>query len=326
VAGVFFETALTVAVRDLVSEARLVRVNSRLELANRGSMLAGPALLALLASAVGLSGALAVNAFTFAISFISLLTIRFGGSDGRPGLPGKRSLFPGLGHDLREGLRFVRSHRVLLTVACLQATVNFLFAAESLLVFYTKDHLALATSTVGLVVIAGAAGGITGAAVAARLARRVGEERLLVVTAGLLGGAIAGFSLARSPVPLAVANLMLAATDTIATVAIRSIRLRVVPRALLGRVTSSGRVLALSAHHIGTIIAGALTAANFGDPRPIFLLAGVLVAAAANVSWWAGLRQPDAPNGLGPDAHCLRRDRRLRVVDELPRADQGTPG
>jgi len=55
-------------------------------------------------------------------------------------------------------------------------------------------------------------------------------------------------------------------------------------------VTSTVRLLFLTADPVGVVIAGALATA-IGDPRPVFLGAGVLVAVTAAAGWGAGLRR-----------------------------------
>src|SRR5262249_60927955 len=71
----------------------------------------------------------------------------------------------------------------------------------------------------------------------------------------------------------------------------------IVPRHLLGRVTSTVRLLFLTADPVGVVIAGSLTAALGGNPRPVFAGAGVTVAITAAAGWGAGLRRGGAPGG-----------------------------
>lgn len=84
---------------------------------------------------------------------------------------------------------------------------------------------------------------------------------------------------------LAAANLGYAWAVTVAGLVNRTDRQRIVPRDLLGRVTAAVRMLFLAADPLGVIVAGTLTAALGGDPRPVFLLAGTVVVVAATVGW-----------------------------------------
>ena len=71
----------------------------------------------------------------------------------------------------------------------------------------------------------------------------------------------------------------------------RTQRQRIVPRAMLGRVTSGVRVLFLAVDPIGVVIAGKATSALGGDPRPVFLAAGTVIVVTAGAGWLAGLRR-----------------------------------
>jgi hypothetical protein len=51
------------------------------------------------------------------------------------------------------------------------------------------------------------------------------------------------------------------------------------------------RVLFLAVDPLGVVIAGTATAALGGDPRPVFLAAGIVVIATAAAGWLAGLRR-----------------------------------
>jgi len=51
------------------------------------------------------------------------------------------------------------------------------------------------------------------------------------------------------------------------------------------------RLVFLTADPVGVVTAGSLTAALGGDPRPVFLGAGILVTVTAAAGWRAGLRR-----------------------------------
>ncbi|MGW6529146.1 MFS transporter [Streptomyces venezuelae] len=290
-AGVFFETALTVAVRDLVEEERLVRTNSLLEAANQSAQIVGPGLVGVLSALWGLQVALLVNACTFAVSFVSVLHVLRGKSRAsRTPSPPLREALRGVRGDLVEGFRCLRSLRVVLVVTCLQASANLFLAVGYLLVFYLRDTLHLSASEAGAVVAAGGVGGVLGTAVALRLGRRMRHETLIALSAACLGTTLASLGVATSLVPLLVLNLLLGGSTVTAVVLIRTLRQRLVPRALLGRVTATAKVAALAASPVGALAGGALTTLNHGDPRPVFLAAGLLSVLTTVAAWALGLR------------------------------------
>jgi hypothetical protein len=86
------------------------------------------------------------------------------------------------------------------------------------------------------------------------------------------------------------ANAVYTGAVVVASLVNRTQRQRLVPRDLLGRVTSTVRVLFLTMDPLGVVVAGAATVALGGDPRPVFLVAGVTVIVAAACGWAGGLR------------------------------------
>jgi Major Facilitator Superfamily len=286
-ASVFFETALVIVVKDLFPGPRLIRANSALELASQAALVAGPAAVGVLAAAGELGAALLADAVTFGVSLVTLVTVR-----GKVPHTSRRAGggWRVLTADFRAGIRYLLSVRVLVIMTVVQIIVNLCLATEKLMFFYARDTLGLGAAGVGAVVAAGGVGGVAGALSASWLAGRFGQMRLIVATVAASGLAIGSVSVTRSLVTLCAANLAYLWAITVASLANRTYRQLIVPRQLLGRVTSTVRLLFLTADPLGVVIAGALATA-IGDPRPVFLGAGILVAVTAAAGWRAGLRQ-----------------------------------
>ncbi|TQL99182.1 MFS transporter [Actinoallomurus bryophytorum] len=106
-AGVFFESALTVAVRDVFTGPDLIRANSFLEMAGQTSVVIGPAVVGVLAAGLGVGAGLLVVA-TAAIAWAVALRrlahgLPVGGVDVRAGPDG---------HVEHDGLGEGRMHAV----------------------------------------------------------------------------------------------------------------------------------------------------------------------------------------------------------------------
>jgi hypothetical protein len=269
-ASVFFETALVVVVKDLFPGPGLIRANSLLELASQAALIAGPAVVGVLAAAGELGAALLADAVTFGVSLVTLLAVRgqVPHLSRRPG-GGWRALAA----EFRAGIGYLLSVRVLVIMTVMQIIVNLCLAG------------------VAIVVAAGGIGGAGGALSASWLAARIGQVRLVVLTVAASGLAIGSVSATGSLVTLAVANLAYLWAITVASLANRTYRQLLVPREYLGRVTSTVRLLFLTADPVGVVVAGSLTAALGGNPRPVFLGAGILVTVTAATGWRAGLRR-----------------------------------
>src|SRR5215467_13118455 len=121
--------------------------------------------------------------------------------------------------------------------------------------------------------------------------------RLIVLAVAASGLALGSVSVTHSLVTLGAANLAYTWAITVASLANRTYRQRIVPRALLGRVTSTVRLLFLAADPAGVVIAGSLTTALGGDPRGVFVGAGAVVLVTPALGWRAGLRRPPPEPG-----------------------------
>lgn len=288
-AGVFFESALMVAIKDVFAPGALVRVNALLELATQVARVAGPGVVGVLAVTAGVRPAVLVNAATFAVSLATLYAVR-------PARRTPQHEGRNLRRELAEGVRYILNTRVLLTMTLLQVVINFALGSEKLVVFLLKDTLGLATWTVSAVVVAGGAGGILGALAAPRLAARLGDVRAIIGGIVVTGAAFAVLGVTGAAGVAAAYALMLAA-QTAAGVVNRSMRLRIVPHALTGRVFSTTRLAFGGVDPAGAAVAGALTGILGGDPRPVFAVAGVIVVLAAAVARLTGLRPGDDAPG-----------------------------
>ena len=192
--------------------------------------------------------------------------------------------------DFRAGIGYLLSVRVLVIMTVMQIIVNLCLATEKLMFFYARDTLGLSAAGVAAVVAAGGLGGVAGALSASWLAGRFGQMRLIVVTVAASGLALGSVSVTHSLVTLCAANLAYLWAITVASLANRTYRQLIVPREFLGRVTSTVRLLFLTADPLGVVIAGSLATA-IGDPRPVFLGAGLLVTVTAAAGWRAGLQR-----------------------------------
>jgi Major Facilitator Superfamily len=298
--SVFFETALVVVVRDLFAGPGLIRANSVIEVASQVSLIIGPAIVGVLAAVGSIRTALLADALTFLVSLASLAVVTRSVQRRRPAQhnqPAQRSQRARLGQlagDVRDGLRYLVSVRVLVVITAMQVVVNLCLSVEKLIIYDAQVTLGLRSGLVGIVVAAGGAGGLLGALTAAPLARWAGEIRLIAAAIAAAGLAVALLGVAGSFPGLALANLGYAWALVVASLVNRTQRQRIVPRALLGRVTSTVRVIFLTVDPLGVLIAGAVTAVLGGDARPVFLAAGIIVTLTAVAGWFAGLRSAAA--------------------------------
>jgi MFS family permease len=263
----FFTPAFESIVPELLPDAELPSANALDQFVRPIALrLVGPVLGgALVAVSAGL--AFAVDAASFAATFVAVMAIR------------TRRSVPAEQHGstlaaIAEGLRFVRARTWLwgtLGSAAI-AYLVFLGPAEVLLPFVVKNELHASAGTLGLVLAAGGVGAIGAAAFVGRREHPRRDITVVYATWTLATLAIAGYGLATSAWQLMFACLVFNALEAAGTIVWATIKQRHVPGALLGRVSS-----------LDWLISIALLPISFALTAPVAAAVGVratLVGAA----------------------------------------------
>jgi MFS family permease len=228
----FFTPAFEAIVPDLLPAHELPAANALDQFVRPIALrLAGPVVGGgLLALSTGV--AFAVDALSFAATFVAVLAIR--------PRPRAAMAHPSTAAALKEGLRFVRS-RTWLWGTLLSAAVAylvFLGPTEVLLPFVVKNELHASAGTLGLVLAAGGVGAIGAAAFMGRQGHPRRDVTLMYATWTLATLAVAGYGLATAAWQLMVACLVFNALEAAGTIVWATIKQRQVPGPLLGRVSS----------------------------------------------------------------------------------------
>ena len=283
VVTVFTDTALAIAVRDVYS-------GPRLESANQSGLIIGPGVAGLLAAAGLLHVCLLIDALTFLVSLCSLAAVRRSGSDERPQNRVPASV-RALRRELGQGLRYLGATRLLLILLSFMLVLNLCLGADKLIIFLARNTLHLPAAEIGLVVAAGGIGGLLGALSTRLLVRMAGPVPAIVISCALSGAALIMIAAAPAASVLLVANLIYTWAIIAASVTMRALRQVLVPRELLGRVTSSWRLGGQGVTLVGGVLAAAAAGLFGGDPRPVFAIAGSVTLLTVAGAWLAGLRR-----------------------------------
>jgi hypothetical protein len=271
-ARVFFDVGYQSYLPSVVGKDRLLAGNAALETVRASGQFAGPGVGGWLVSAVGAAAVVLVQAVTFVVSAVSLLAIRASEDV-------VRRDSAGLWNDIREGLGYVARHRVLRAIAITSAVNNFSFAVASAvnLVFLVRT-LRLSPAWVGIVLAAGSATAMLGAAVTPRLARRFGAERIIwgsLVVAGALGLLV---PLARPGRLVVLAVLGFAAGELgqiVYAISSVTLRQRIVPAYLLGRVNATMRFVLMGLFPLGALLGG-VAGSTIGARGTIWISGGLI--------------------------------------------------
>ncbi|GAB3157818.1 MFS transporter [Amycolatopsis sp. NPDC004378] len=240
---VVFGTAAQAILPDLVAKPLLARANGRQQaITTIGVQFAGPPLGSLL---FGVAAALpfGLDAVSFALS--SVLVAKLPRRE--PGVRARSAV--------REGLAWLLRHRLLRTLAVLLGVNTFCGQlANATLVLLATQVVRLDARGYGLLLAGAALGSVLGGLVNARVVAATGDRAALVTALAVNVGAFAGIGLSRDPVTLGAFLAVNGFVTTLWNIVTVGLRQRLVPSALLGRVTSVYKLLGW-----GLIPAGALT-------------------------------------------------------------------
>jgi MFS family permease len=277
--GTLFNPASMSVLPAVVSRepARLERANGRLAAAQTmGWHLLGPPLGGVLFS-LARSLPFVVDALSFGVSSAVLASIsgRFAATRATPAAAGG-----GMRAQILVGVRWLRGHRLLRTLAVVAAVQQLGIAAwSSIMVLFAQERLGLGNVGFGLLYSGVAVGSLLGSLLATRLSRRLGAATMLRASAVTLAAASLGIGLILNR--WAAGSLLGAIGTALASwnVVAVSLRQAVVPDHLQGRVNSIFQQFSLGMLPLGAALGGVLGRA-LGLRAP-FLIGGAAMLAAA---------------------------------------------
>jgi MFS family permease len=278
---VVFDNTSQALLPALVARERLERANGTLLGAQMviADLLARPVAGALVG--VALSLPFSIDAITAAVSAALIASI--GGTSRPPPAAGTRR--PPMRTQIREGLAWLWQHRLLRTLAIALGLLNGLGAATgATFVLFAQEELGLDGLGFGLLLAASSVGGLLGSVVAPAVTARLGYGRSLLLAVLVPVAGYLAIAVTSSAVVAAVASSVGAFTAVAWNVVTVSLRQRLIPDRLLGRVNSVYRFFGWGMMPIGTLLGGGLVAiVESGGDRSLALRAPFLLAAAVHV-------------------------------------------
>ena len=268
-----FDTSAQSLLPAVVDRDELTRANSRLfavELV--ANTFIGPPLGGLLAAA-GLALALGLPAAAYLVGAgcLALLVGSFRAAGAGPAGSTR------LRDDIAEGNRFVWHHPVLRPLAIMLGLQNMAWsAALSVIVLFavapgpmglSKAGYGVLTATLGI-------GSLLGSWLAVGVERRLGRVRTLVLSVVLNGISLVMFVVTALPVPIGVSMVASGAGIVFWNVITVSLRQRITPDRLLGRMNASYRLVGWGTMPLGAALGGVLAEAL--GLRGAFLVAALI--------------------------------------------------
>ncbi|GGL38597.1 MFS transporter [Planomonospora parontospora] len=266
-----YDTAAQSILPQIVHRDQLSRANGRLYAAElTANEFIGPPLAGFL-TAVGVALAFTAPAIMWIFAVVALLLVRGSFRIERKGSTSLRA-------DIAEGLRFLWHHRLLRTLAVMVGVFNFATnAVLAVFVLYAvgpTSPMGLSGPAFGLLLTAIAAGSLCGSLVAERIERLLGRARSLIL-AFVCGALLLGIPAATTHPLLIGAGFFIGGVGIVIwNVVTVSLRQRITPDRLLGRLNSGYRLVAWGTRPLGAA-AGGLLASAFGL-RAVFAIMAML--------------------------------------------------
>ena len=265
-----FDTAASSMLPNVVGKDSVVAANSRLNAVELTmNQFVGPPIGGFLA-AMGIASAFGASAAGYLGALLCLVTLQGSFRATRSGPPAS------IRSEIRDGLHYLAHHRLLRTMAFVVGLMNLASTAVfAVLVLYVvaPGPLGLDAVGFGLLITSVAIGTVAGTLLATRIERRLGRANLFVACiASLLVFDLVWFV----PNPLAI-GIILSVSGTLGgafNVVFGSIRQRIVPNHLLGRVMASFRLISWGSLPLGALLGG-IVAQTFGVPA-VFIGAAIL--------------------------------------------------
>jgi MFS family permease len=280
---VVFRSASQAMIPALVPRSRLERANSWLVGGTTvmQQMIAGPlgGFLFVVAACVPFF----VNAGTYAASAV-LVGLVTGGYRAPRAAEAGPSAHRSIRHELAEGFRWLAGQRLLRTMTGLIGLLNLtLVAATSVLVLLVRERLHLGPVGYGALFTCLAIGGLLGSASGDWLIRRV--TATWTIRLGLLIEACLHLVLATSHSAYLVGFALFAFGVHAALWSIvgTSLRQRLTPPEMLGRVASTSLFIAAGGNCVGALLGGVI-ASQFGITAPYWV--GFVVAVLVSAATW----------------------------------------
>lgn len=244
----------------------------------------GPALSGAVLAAIGAPLALLFDAVSFLATALSLVWFRPGRAPAGPA----HSHQAGLLAQTWVGMRYYFTHRTLLPLGLFMLMGNLGFSlALSQVLFHYRHDLQLTAPLIGLLFSAFGLAATLSALVGPWLMQRFPWPALLIVSRIVPGLGASAHAFARAPAGL-VASIPVAGLDMSGTVS-ATIRQRVIPPEMLGRVQATHTLVCFGANPLAGLIGGVI--AQFWGATAAIVAGGLVVVVSALVVAFPGLHR-----------------------------------
>ncbi|MEQ4723436.1 MFS transporter [Nonomuraea sp. B19D2] len=302
-AGVLFKAANFPYVAAVVAPSQRTEAMAGFHASYSVASVSGPSLAGLLVQFLAAPLAVLAEALSFLTSALLLRAIRTPEQN-------QPATSRGMWRDVIEGLRTSVTHPVLRALLGAGVTINFFaMAYTAVYMLYMVNTLNIPKALIGVLIALSGIGGLLGAWATARLSKRYGENRILLVSVLFFPIEILAVGLLTGPLWWKLALLALTGTVIGAIVVafatcMGAITLRETSPELRGRVNATMTFAVQGVLALGGIAGGVL--AEFLGLRPVILICAAGIALSTIWIWTSPLRPrrprsaPTATPGTNP--------------------------
>jgi len=278
ISEVVYDTATQSSIPSLLKGSQLERGNSRLQIADT-----------VMQSFVGVPlGAIMYAAFKFApfagISVLYLVAIFLVSSISKEALQGDIDLKakrPALSHEIKEGLRYLWEHKVLLRLVITTGAVGFFYAmGQATLVLFVLDRLHVSEVNYGFVMLPLALGSLAGAFASPRMSKRMGRSTALSIALPMASVSLLVAGLAQNVYWYLLASLVHGFFIAQWNILLMSTYHSMIPNEIFGRIHGTRRTLVWGLMPIAGLIGGFLAKIDLAVPMIAGGIGAVVIAAS----------------------------------------------
>lgn len=291
--SVFYDTALTSSLPNLVTDAKLMKINSYTSVSSSLAGILSPVLAGIIYGLVPIRLFLVINGFSFIVSAAAELFIDFELNRARSAVSKTAIALDSIRTELKEVLGFIKNQKVMYSLLKYMLMINFFLSASISVVYPYVINKVMRMSPVQFGIFQGFyfAGMIVCSVIIGNIREKDMTVKSLAVNLGaigvilvFIGAQTVGFSFFRSEAVLSVYNSLLLFILGIILIAINTPIMvtiqRLTPESLRGRLTGILGTLSGGIIPLGIVLAGLV----LDKVHPFLILSvsgGCIIAASA---------------------------------------------
>ncbi|MES5953261.1 MFS transporter [Bacillus fungorum] len=241
---------------SIVEKEKIVHANSGLQLIENTLNLIGPVIGGSILAFMGGEFALIVNAISFVVAGLVTIFIKYDNVkiDKKPKT---QSIGKTILYDIKDGFKYVNFNKIILFGSLLFFFTNLgIHLFQSNFMFYMADTLKLDSTLIGITMGISGVGPILGAIIAPYLNRKFASGKIILWCTVFAGAGMYVLLFATTFWEVAISQAFVMFFGNINVITYFSLRQKVVPPELLGRVISVTRMISYASIPLGAILGG----------------------------------------------------------------------